>query len=303
MEHVVWGISGAAARAIGIFQAAKVAMEKGLKPTYIIGQSSGAILTPIIAASYKYPKLIDKAIEMAETLDITDMFPHRGNFPFNKKGKLSSNAKLRILTGHNHFAWQDIGPMFKHIFKEKHLQALKESGIVCYSFCVKGSDGSTKIHMMNRAESVDELLQMIKESDKIVPFVQNENGYIDGGFACYNPGWTVLQDVTRTFKVKQYVSIYAREITPDLGFDNKQWDKSIFTTTSQAMLITTHWLGNKDAIIEQLLCEQNEIDYVRIECPNGYTDEVYETDDKQLKALGLASKAAALQAFDNQMKK
>jgi hypothetical protein len=45
-----------------------------------------------------------------------------------------------------------------------------------------------------------------------------------------------------------------------------------------------------------LHCKLNNIDYLRIECPNGYTDEIYESDNKQLIALGNASKKVAIEA-------
>lgn len=292
-EDILHGHSGAAARAVGIFEACRVAVNHEEKPTKIIGQSSGAILTALQGASYKYPCLMDAAIDMAASLDLKDMFPHPGNFPFNKKGKLSANAAFRVLTGHNHFAWQDISPMFKNIFKEKHLAALKSSGIECWTMGVDGKDGTLAMFNLNLANTVDDVLDMLKRSNRIAPFVQNYKGFLDGGFACYNPAWLMFESCPNLKKVRTF---YAKEITDGIPV-NEKWDKTIISIQTQTMLTATHWLSVKDAMIEELYCEKNNIDYVRIECPNGYTDEIYETDDDQLRALGQASREVALKAF------
>ena len=58
----LWSISGGAAKAVGLFEAAKVCVERKDKPDIIIGTSSGALVAPIIAASYQYPELFEEAI-------------------------------------------------------------------------------------------------------------------------------------------------------------------------------------------------------------------------------------------------
>lgn len=289
---IAWGISGGAARAIGLFQAAKVCMEQSEKPNIIIGTSSGALLAPIIAAAYEDEGLMDKAIQFAETLDPVDMFPYKNNKPFNKKGKPTINAIFRILGGHNHLGWQDIKPLYKKVFKPCHLDILRRSDIQCIAFGVTGKDGSPERHFLNPADTVNELIEMIERSSRMVPFVQSMNGSIDGGFISFNPAMWLFEH----YDITKLITIYSHQIKPFVK-ENLKWDKSIVSVTAQTLLITTYWLGVKDSIIEEYYCKLNDIDYLRIECPDGYTDEVYESDDKQLIALGKASRRAALKAF------
>jgi len=291
---IVWGLSGGAARAIGLFEAAKVCMERGEKPDIIIGTSSGSLLAPIIAVAYEIPELMDIAIKFAQTLDPLDMFPYKRNRPFNKKGKPTVNAIFRIIGGHNHLGWQDIKPLYKKVFTETYFKILQKSPIICQSFGVVGEDGSPEILTLNDADNLDEMINMIEKSSRIVPFVQSIEGRIDGGFISFNPSMWVLKDN----KVGTLVSIYSHELKQNIDF-NKDWNKNILTTTTQSLLITTHWLGVKDALIEELYCKLNNIDYLRIECPNGYTDEIYESDDDQLIAFGKASRLNAQKKWNN----
>jgi predicted acylesterase/phospholipase RssA len=162
-------------------------MEKGNKPDLIIGTSSGSLLAPIVAVSYQDKELMDQAIKFAQTLKPTDMFPYKDNKPFNKKGKPTVNAIFRVLFGHNHLGWQDIRPLYKKVFKEKHFKLLKKSSIKCIAFGVKGENGTPEKYVLNDACSLDEMIDMIEMSSRIVPFVQPMDGRIDGGFISFNP--------------------------------------------------------------------------------------------------------------------
>ena len=293
-KHVVHSYSGGAAKAVGLFQSAKVCIERKEKPTMIVGTSSGSLVAPIVAASYIYPDLIDKAIQFAETLDVIDMFPYVGNKPFTKGGKIPLSAKLRALTGHNHLGWQDIRPLYKKVFKDIHLTALKESGIKCFSFSVLGKNGMPEFNFLNNAKSVDELIDLIERSSRITPIVQNKDGRIDGGFISFSPGMWVLDKDAKN--IKEYIAIYSHPIKVGIG-TNKNWDDNIFSVAQRMIEITTYYLGYKDAKIEELICEKHGIQYTRIECPDGIVDEIYEDDDHQLIAFGKASREAAILAI------
>ncbi len=291
---VAWGISGGAARAIALFEAAKVCIEQDEKPDLIIGTSSGALLSPIIAVAYEFPPFIDAAIEFARSLSPSDMFPYEGNFPLKKNGKPSTNAIFRVLTGYNHLAWQDIAPLYKRLFKQRHFEALQNSSIKCFSFCVDGTDGSPKIYCLNDAESLEDMIVKIKKSSRIVPIVQNEEGFIDGGFISFNPAMWLFD----RFEITKLVTIYSKQMKDHIK-KNPKFDKNFITTDFQVHSITAHWLGWKDAKIEELYCQLHGIEYLRIECPDGFTDELYEDDDHQLIALGEASRKKALEAYKN----
>jgi len=294
---IAWSFSGAAARAIALFRQAEVSMELGEKPNIIIGQSSGAIVAPILAVAYQDYSILEVAIEMAETLDTSDMFPYKGNLPMNKKGKPSVMGVLRGFT-HNHLGWQDIRPMYKKIFSQEHFDMFKESDIKCIGFGVKGKDWSPTMFILNDAESIDDLIDMIESTARISPFVQpmvyKGETYVDGGYISFSPAmWLFGQ-----YQLKQLVCFYSKQTTYGIP-DNPLWDKSILSITNQAMNGMSHWLGVKDSIIEELYCKLNNIDYLRIEAPDGYTDEVYETDDIQLIALGLATKEVTEDSWNN----
>jgi hypothetical protein len=292
MEKLIaWSFSGAAARAIALFRMAEVAIERSEKPNVIIGTSSGALAAPIIAVAYQCPELLDAAIKFAETLDAMDMFPYKGNKPFIKNGSPSVGGVLRAMT-HNHLGWQDIKPLYKKVFTEEHFQLLKKSDIKCISFGVQGKTWEPVHYILNDAKSLDDMIDMIECSSRIVPFVQpmvyNGEGHVDGGYIAFNPGWTLFGK----YELKQLISFYSHELHGKIGAKDK-WSKGVISITEQAMNGMAYWHGVKDAMLEEMLCKINAVDYLRIEAPNGYTDEVYETDDDQLIALGLASKEKA----------
>jgi predicted acylesterase/phospholipase RssA len=299
-KKIAWSFSGAAARAIALFRMAESSIEFGEKPDVVIGSSSGALIAPIIAVSYKCPELLHSAIKMAETLDSTDMFPYKGNMPMYKNGKPSIGGILRGFT-HNHLGWQDIRPMYKKIFKEEHFQVFKKSDIKCIAFGVKGVNWSPIEYVLNDAKSLDDMIDMIECSSRITPFVQPMSydgfGHVDGGYISFNPSMWLFDK----FDLKEVITFYSNQIHGRIP-DNPKWDKSILSVTNQAMHGMSHWLGVKDAIIEKIECKLRNINYLRIEAPDGYTDEVYETDDNQLIALGLASKKVAEDAWKNYLK-
>jgi hypothetical protein len=298
---VAWGLSGAAARAIALFRMVEVAIERSEKPNVIIGTSSGALAAPIIAVAYQCPELLDAAIKFAETLDAMDMFPYKGNKPFIKNGSPSVGGILRAMT-HNHLGWQDIKPMYKKVFTEEHFKLFKESDIKCIAFGVKGKNWSPVLYTLNDAETLDEMIDMIECSSRIPPFVQpmiyKGEGHVDGGLISFNPARWLFKD----YDIKQLLTFYSHEIHLTGIGDNDNWDKTVLTVVTQAMNGMSYWLGVADAQIEEYHCKLNNIDYIRFEAPNGYTDEVYETDDHQLIALGLAAKVKAESIWDNRNK-
>lgn len=296
-EVIIWGISGAAARAIALFQMVNTSIELGEKPNVIIGQSSGSLVAPIAAVAYQCPQLMKDAIKFAESLDTRDMFPYKGNVPLTKRGNPTPMGILRAIT-HNHLGFQDIKPMYKKVFKEEHFQLLKQSPIKCISFGVKGKNWTPVMYCLNDAESLDDMIDMIECSARIVPFTQPMNykgdTHVDGGFISFNPAMWLFDK----YNIKQLVTFYANPVKSGIT-ENKKWDKSILSITFQAMNAMPSWLAYKDAIIEELYCKLHNIPYLRIEAPDGYTDEIYETDDHQLIALGLASKEKAENLWTN----
>jgi hypothetical protein len=299
MEHVLWSFSGGAAEAIALFRAAEVSIEKGEKPTRIIGTSSGSITASIIPVAYEVPGFMEAAIKFAETLDVEDMFWSKAHRPLNEKGEPTFNAITRILTGHNHLGIQDIRDLFKELFTEEHVEILRNSPIKSFAFGVRGKDFKPTIVCLNRAKNVDDLVDMIELSSRISPLVQpapyKGDTYVDGGFIAFNPGWLALSP-----KIKQYVATYAHPMNT-IGHSNEEWDKNLFTVVPQLLGGMAHWHGMKDIKIEELMCKLYDIDYLRIECPSGYIDEIYESDDEQLIALGLASQENAIKAWDNKI--
>ena len=294
---IAWSFSGAAARAIAHFRMAEVAMSRGEKPSLIIGNSSGALAAPIIAVAYDRPEIMKSARKFAETLDMTDMFPYLGNKPFTKKGKIAPNAIGRLLT-HNHLGWQDIKPLYKKVFTQEHFELLQKSSIKCYAFGVKGKSWTPVSYCLNDAKSLDDMIDMIECSSRIVPFVQpmiyKGEGHVDGGYIAFNPGWTLF----KKYKMKTLISFYSHELHEDGMVSNPNWDKSVLSVTTQAMNGMAYWHGVKDAELEESLSLIHGVKYLRLEAPDGYTDEVYETDDDQLIALGNASYVKAMKAWD-----
>lgn len=294
---IAWGISGAAARAIALFRMVEVSIELGQKPNVIIGQSSGALVAPVVAVAYQCPALMTAAIKFAEMLDTRDMFPYKGNVPLTRKGNPSFGGILRGLT-HNHLGWQDIKPMYKKVFKEEHFQMLKKSDIKCISFGVKGKTWTPEMYVLNDAETLDEMIDMLECSSRIVPFTQpmryKGDTHVDGGFVSFNPAMWLFDK----YNIKQLITFYSNNVHQGVG-ENLKWDKSILSITFQAMNGMASWLAYKDAKIEELYCKVYNIEYLRLEAPDGYTDEIYETDDVQLIALGLASKEYAKISWEN----
>jgi len=288
----VWSISGGAAKAVGLFEIAKVCTEYKDRPDIIIGTSSGALVAPIIAASYTYPELLDEAIKFAQSLNVLDMFPYKGNKPFKKNGKISIGSIFRVIGGHNHLGWQDIKPLYKKVFKQKHFDALKNSDINCISFSVLGKNGTPCFNLLNESKSIDDLIDLIERSSRMTPIVQHKDGHIDGGFISFSPGMWVLKDDLQN--VSEYLSIYSHPIKVGGIIENKTWDSNIINVITQVLNISTYYLGYKDALIEEILCKVENIPYIRIECPNGFIDEIYETDDNQLKEFGIASRKEAI---------
>jgi len=293
---IAWGFSGAAARAIALFRMGEVYIERGEKPNIIIGTSSGALAAPIIAVAYQHPEIMAKAIHFAETLDTKDMFPYKGNVPFNKKGNPSLMGVLRAVT-HNHLGWQDIKPLYKKLFTQEYFESFKKSDIKCIAFGVKGEDWTPVQYVLNDAVSLDDMIDVIECSSRIVPFVQPMTykgaTYADGGFISFNPSMWLFDN----YDLKQLVSFNSHEL--HLGINkNPKWDKNILSVTYQAMDGMSSMLAYKDSIIEELYCKLHCVDYIRIDAPDGYTDEVYETDDNQLIALGLASMEVAQNAWN-----
>jgi len=292
---IAWSFSGAAARAIALFRQAEVAIKVGDKPNIIIGTSSGALVAPIVAVSYVDPNLMTSAIKFAETLDIRDMFPYKGNKPFKKNGKVADGAILRALS-HNHLGWQDIKPMYKKVFTEEHFKVFKKSDIKCHSFGVRGDNWTPVIYCLNDADSLDDMIDMIECSSRIVPFVQpmvyKNKSHVDGGFISFNPGRWLLD----SFKLKQLVLFNSHPVK--LGLPDKlNWDKDIISVTTQAMEGMSNQLAVNDMEITILRCKLKRVKLLIIEAPDGYTDEVYEDDDEQLIALGEASYDIALDKF------
>ncbi len=292
----VLSVTGGGPKAGGLKAAGKVFKEMRDKPDIMIGQSSGALTIPILAASYEYPEVLDKALEMAGTLEMRDIFPFAGNRPFTEEGDVPLNAYFRAATGHNHLGWQDIRPLYKKLFKKKHLKALQRSSIECIAFGVIGKNGMPEMKVMNRAKTVDELIDMIEETARIVPFVQHANGRIDGGFVAFSPGvWLLMQNPEQ---ISEYTAIYADPVKTGVG-TNENWDKNIITVTGQIMGITTNYIAYYGAVIEELLCKQHNINYTRVECPDGYLKLMYDTDDKRLQAFAQASREAAIERLTN----
>ena len=301
MIHIntAWALSGAAARAISLFRQAQVAMERGEEPEVIIGNSSGALAAPILAVAFERPEILPKAIEFAETLDTADMFPYKGNKPFGKKGKPTVGAIFRAL-GHNHLGWQDIKPLYKRVFTEEYFQVFKRLHIKCYAFGVVGEDWSPVTYCLNDAETLDEMIDMIECSSRIVPFVQpmeyKGKGHVDGGYIAFNPGWTLFSK----YRMNTLVCMYSREIKPSMGV-NPEWDKNVISITTQAMNGMAYWHGNKDKLLNELYCYKYKTNYIGLEAPDGYTDEIYETDDAQLIALGDATYKKAEETWNNHL--
>lgn len=294
-----WALSGAAARAIALMRQVEVAIARGEKPDVIIGNSSGALTAPIAAVAYEYPEILPEAIRFAETLDTADMFPYKGNVPFNKKGNPRPMSVLRAL-GHGHLGWQDIKPLYKKVFTEEYFEIFKKSNIKCIAFGVKGSDWSPVEYVLNDAETLDEMIDMIECSSRIVPFVQpmefRGEAHVDGGFVSFNPGMWLFEK----YNMERLVTMYSREVKFAMH-KNPNWHKGklpVLGIVTQAMNGTSYWLGNKDAIIEECFSALTGTEYIRLEAPDGYTDEVYETDDHQLIALGNASFEKANKEWD-----
>lgn len=289
MEKIktAWSISGAAARAIAHFRMVEVAIKRGEKPNLIIGNSSGSIVAPIAAVAFTNPEILPKAISFAETLDILDMFPYKGNKPFNKKGKIATNAYGRMLI-HGHMGFQDIKPLYKKVFTQEYFEIFKKSDIKCIAFGVKGRDFTPTQYVLNDAETLDEMIDMIETSSRIVPMVQpmvyKGDSHIDGGFISFNPGMWLYQK----YNIGTHISFYSREIKYKMP-DKPNWDKGLFSIIERYSEGCSFWLGNKDALLEECLATIKGTVYLRLEAPDGYTDEIYEKDDWQLKALGDAS--------------
>lgn len=288
-KKTIHAYSGGAAKFITLAQGAKIVIAEKGYPDVIIGVSSGALLAPIVAASKYMPNILDDAIKFGETLDINDMFPYKGNKPFTKKGNVSSNAILRAATGHNHLGWQDIRPLYKKVFTEDAFKAFKASGIICHSFGVKGENFSPAMACLNNAKDIDDLIDMIELSARIVPLVQpaiyKQASYIDGGFIAHCAAWYAF----KFYDIKELFTFYT-SISNEYIDSNSNWDKDIVTIIFQLMGGMSHWLSYKDRIIEALYCKLNNIPYVCFEYPASAIDEIYETDSNQLKAAGEEAK-------------
>jgi predicted acylesterase/phospholipase RssA len=286
-KQIAWSFSGAAARAIALFKQAQAAIELTEKPNIIIGQSSGAIVAPIVAVAYDDPKLLKAAIEMAETLDIEDMFPYKGNVPMTKSGKPTVGGIVRAFT-HNHLGWQDIKPMYKKIFTEEHFKLFKNSSIKCIGFGVRGKDWMPTMFNLSEAENLDDLIDMIEATARIVPFVQpmeyKGDTYVDGGFISFNPAKWLFNN----HELKSLLMFNSHPVK--LGIPvNEKWDDTILTITNQAMQGLVNQLAVAYMELAELYCIKTNVNYIIVEAPEGYTDEIYETDDDQLKALGNAA--------------
>lgn len=299
MKDILWGWSGASARAIALFTMGKEAMNVLKKPTVMVGQSSGAIVMPIIAVAYEVEELIDIAIDFASTLNTEDMFPYKGNKPFGKNGNPTFNNYLRLLI-YGHFGWQDIRPLYKKVFTDEYFKIFKNQEIQCYGYGVDGQDWSVTRYHFNLAKDVDELIDMIESTARIIPFVQekyyNEINHVDGGFIAFNPAWLEIEKLQKTGKqIEEVITFYSHEVQRSIN-ENVNWNKGTLKAinkVTQAMLGTTHWLSIKDSLLEEAYSKLYRFNYCRLEAPNGYTDDTYEDDNEQLISLGNAAREKA----------
>jgi len=287
--EIIWSFGGGAVKWISLAEGAKVSIKRNGYPTVVIGVSAGALLAPIIAVSKRLPDILDRAINIGRTLKSSDIFPYKGNSPFNKKGKPTVNAIFRILTGYNHLGFQDIGPLYKSLFTDKVFAEFKKSDILCYAFGVKGKDFSPSIVCLNDAKTVTELIAMIELSSRIVPFVQpakfKEDFYIDGGFVANNAAWVIRE----MFDIKELITFYTNVIEYNIKTNDK-WDGNILQVVTQCMGGMAHWHSIKDRLIEEYYCKANCISYMCIEYPCSAINEVYDTDDNQLEAAGIEAR-------------
>lgn len=294
----VWSFSGGAVKWISLAEGAKVAINKIGFPEFVIGVSAGALLAPIIAVSKHLPCVLDKAIEIGSTLETEDMFPYKNNQPFNKKGKPTTNAIFRVLTGHNHLGWQDIGPLYKQVFTDEVFQVFKKSQIKCYAFGVKGKNFSPKVVCLNNAKDIDELIQMIELSSRITPFVQpaiyKNESYSDGGFIAMNAAWILAPYLNISELITFYTNLPLTKLS-----ENKNHDKNFFQVTGNNLNGAVYWHSVKDRIIEQLYCLAHNIKYIRIDYPCSAIDEVYDTDEDQLRKVGKESREITRKRLEN----
>ena len=294
---IVWSLSGGSVKFVALVRGAKVSIAYGRKPHVIVGVSAGALLAPIIALAYQDPCILEEAIELAETLDMTDMFPIKGNKPFTEKGNIAPGAYLRVVTGWNHLGWQDIAPLYKKVMTEERFKLFKKTDINCWAFGVKGRNMSPKPVLLNNASSVDELIQMIELSSRMTPLVQpapyKGDTYVDGGFISHSAFWWIKDK----YNVEELITFYTSEYSEEIS-DNSNWDKSLFTVVMQLLLGTTHWLSMHGRDLEELYCHKHNIKHMRMEFPGHIIDEIYDTDDEQLKALGDISEEIAVEAWE-----
>jgi len=139
--------------------------DKGYKPSYIVGTSSGGILALALALG-KY----DEVEELVKNFTLDTVFDKK---PVNEKGKITLNGKLRILAGKESLGTQNavIDAIKKIVTKEDYANYLKLDFPIVYIGVVEFRTGR-RFYINLKEQTYEKYLRFVLATGSIPGFVE-----------------------------------------------------------------------------------------------------------------------------------
>jgi predicted acylesterase/phospholipase RssA len=249
-------ISGGSTKIPMLAGAAITALKyKDYNPSYIIGTSSGGILALPLALG-----LYDKVESLVKSFTLNTVFDNK---PVNEEGKVTLNAKLRVLAGKESLGTQNavieeikkIVP--KYLFKEYK----KQNYPVVYLGVVEFRTGR-RFYINLKEQSYENYLKFVLATGSIPGFVEGvrivfkhegvltEGIFYDGGTRDHiGSAWFIENHGE---KIDEMLSIYSRP--RDYKIEDMGWyPKNVTTPILRAIDIMMTEISKSDQELEELL--------------------------------------------------
>lgn len=279
MERIL-SLSGGATKFAGILGAAHTVLNKGFKPTIILGISSGALAALPLALG-----LVPKAKKVGTTLTLCSFFTKS---PINAKGKISWNAIGRIVTGQLSLGLQDAKRLLADVVTEKEFLRYKQDLSLpeVYVGTVNYDRGERQVFKL-RDLSYYEMLDAVEASSRIPIMVQPQvikgERYYDGGVTDHNLA-SYFIDSKLDMKVEELVSVFSRPKDFKVNEISTEWDKDLFSVIERTLEIMNIEISKTDERLEQSLSKERNFKLTQIFLPK-IMKSVYDVDNSRLVEL------------------
>jgi predicted patatin/cPLA2 family phospholipase len=279
-EEIILSLSGGATKFIGILSAAQTVLELGLKPTIILGVSSGALAAlPLVLGYY------DQAKETGLNITLDSFFKKK---PVNAKGKQTLNAMMRFVIGHNSLGVQDARKLLADIVSQsdfEHYKVNKKYPTIIVS-AVNYDNGKRELFNLKTLDYID-ALNAIEASSRVPIITQqmeiNGSGYYDGGVCDHNLAGYFI-DNSSDLNMKELVSIFSRPEDFTVNELNTKWRNNLFTTIERTLEIMNIEISKNDERLEKSLSKERDFKLTQIFLPK-VMESLYDTDKTRLTKL------------------